>query len=154
MRRFNLPPQIVRLVLLTIGIVGSYMVARYFLTPESFGQYGWYRGDALIEQSSLPRSYGGRNACNECHSEKLAQLAKYPHKTLSCEVCHGPCQPHIDNPDEKNHQPEKPGFSHCVRCHETNPSRPKWLKQVSIRDHYAGQKCTECHIPHAPTEVP
>ena len=45
----KLPPQIVRLVLLTVGIVGSYLVARYFLTPSSFGQYGFYRGQALEE---------------------------------------------------------------------------------------------------------
>ena len=40
MKARRMPPQIVRLVLLTIAIVGSYLVARYFLTPPSFGQYG------------------------------------------------------------------------------------------------------------------
>ena len=151
MRRFNLPPQIVRLVLLTIGIVCSYMVARYFLTPKSFGQYGWYRGDALMERASLPRAYAGKKACDECHSDKIQQLAKYPHKTLSCEVCHGPGQAHTEDPDIKL---AVLSFSHCVRCHEANPSRPKWHKQINIRDHYAGQKCTECHVPHAPSEMP
>lgn len=151
MRRFNLPPQVVRLVLLTIGIVGSYLVARYFLTPKSFGQYGWYRGDALMERASLPRTYAGQKACDECHSDKVQQIAKFGHKTLSCEVCHGAGQAHVDSPDIKL---AVLNFSHCVRCHEANPSRPKWHKQINSRDHYAGQKCTECHVPHAPSEVP
>jgi hypothetical protein len=43
MRRFKMPPQIVRLVLLTLAIVGSYLIARAFLTPASFGELGWYR---------------------------------------------------------------------------------------------------------------
>ncbi len=151
MRRFNLPPQVVRLVLLTIGIVGSYMVARYFLTPKSFGQYGWYRGDALMERASLPRVYAGMKACDECHSDKLQQLAKFPHKTLSCEVCHGPGGAHAKDPDVKL---AVLTYGHCVRCHEANPTRPKWHKQINIREHYSGQKCTECHVPHAPSEVP
>lgn len=150
----KLPPQIVRLVLLTIAIVSSYLVARHLLTPPSFGQYGWYRGDALMEQASLPRSYAGRVACDECHSDEVAKLAKYPHKTLSCEVCHGPGQGHVEKPDDPAYTPEKLGFSHCVRCHEANPSRPKWHKQIVTREHYAGQKCTECHLPHAPSEMP
>ena len=147
----NLPPQIVRLLLLVVGIVSSYSVARYFLTPSSFGQYGWYRGDALVERASLPRVYAGRKACNECHSEKEQQLAKYSHKVLSCEVCHGPGQAHVDNPDVKL---TILNVSHCLRCHEANPTRPKWQKQINSRDHYSGEKCIGCHVPHAPSEVP
>jgi hypothetical protein len=151
MRRFNLPPQIVRLVLLTIGIVGSFLVARYFLTPKSFGRYGWYRGDAIMERASLPRHYAGKKACDECHSDKVQLLNSDGHKTLSCEVCHGPGKDHTEDPDVKL---AVLSFGHCVRCHEANPSRPKWHKQINTRDHNPGQKCTECHVPHAPSEVP
>jgi nitrate/TMAO reductase-like tetraheme cytochrome c subunit len=42
----------------------------------------------------------------------------------------------------------------CLRCHEANPSRPKWHKQIVSKDHYTGSKCTECHVPHSPLEVP
>lgn len=141
-------------MLLTIGIVGSYMVARYFLTPPSFGQYGWYRGDALMERASLPRTYAGKKACDECHSEKNQQLAKFGHKTLSCEVCHGPAQAHVDLPDDPKVKPDKGQTTACTRCHEANPSRPKWHKQINSREHYAGEKCTGCHVPHAPSEMP
>jgi len=60
---------------LTVAIVGSYLVARYFLTPNSFREYGWYRGEALGEIASRPPVYAGKKACDECHSEILEKLA-------------------------------------------------------------------------------
>jgi len=150
-KSFNVPPQVVRLVLLALGIVGSYLVARYFLTPTSFGEYGWYRGEALAEVASHPTVYAGKKACDECHSEVYQTVLKHEHKSLSCETCHGPGQAHADNPDVKM---QVLTYSHCVRCHEANPSRPKWHKQIVSKTHYTGSKCTECHVPHAPLEVP
>ena len=151
MGRFSMPPQVLRLVLLTIGIVGSYLVARAILTPQSFGEYGWYRGAALTELASHDRVYAGAKSCEECHSEQQAVLLSNAHKTLSCEGCHGPSQSHADNPDLK---PEILNYSHCVRCHEANPSRPKWHKQIVAKSHYPGDACTECHLPHHPAEAP
>ncbi len=151
MRPFKLPPQLMRLVLLTLVIVGTYLVARYFLTPKSFGEFGWYRADALGELASRPTVFAGKKACEECHSDHIEKLAKGEHKNLSCETCHGVAQAHVDNPDVKL---EKLTFSHCVRCHEASPSRPKWLKQIKVKEHYTGQRCTECHVPHQPNEVP
>jgi hypothetical protein len=162
MRRSKLPPQILRLVLLTLLIVGSYLVARTFLTPPSFGQYGWYRGAALEEARAHPPVYAGKQACDECHSDVLQKLAKGQHKTLSCEACHGVSRAHVDNPNihtgkateaESKAEPQKLSGSHCIRCHESNPSRPTWFKQIVTKDHYAG-KCTECHLPHQPNETP
>lgn len=147
----KMPPQVFRLILLVIGIVATYGIARYFLTPASFHQYGWFRGDALAEVASRPAVYAGKKACEECHSDQYQKLQKFEHKTLSCEGCHGAGQGHADNPDVKM---EVLNFGHCVRCHEANPSRPKWHKQIVTKNHYPGSKCSECHVPHAPSEVP
>ncbi len=143
-------PQITRLLLLTIAIVISYSIARFFLTPSSFGIYGWYRADALKEIASHPRTYAGKKACTECHSEQVKTVEAYEHKTLSCESCHGPALAHAEDPDVKV---QKFTFN-CVRCHEVDPSKPKWIKQINSRKHYPGQRCTECHLPHHPSEVP
>jgi hypothetical protein len=152
MNLFRMPPQIVRLVLLTIAIVGSYLVARYFLTPASFRQYGWYRGEALAELATRDQVFAGRKACEICHADEVKKLGQKEHKTLSCESCHGPGQAHADNPDVKM---AILNYSHCVRCHEFYPSRPKWHHQINSKTHYStGQKCTECHVPHNPQEVP
>ncbi len=150
-RLFNMPPQILRLFLLLVGIVASYGLARYFLTPPTFGQYGWYRGVALAELRARPLVFAGRKDCEECHSDESAKLAKFAHKNVSCEACHGPRYEHAQDPDVKM---TVVSFSHCLRCHEANPSRPKTHKQIVSKTHYSGSKCIECHVPHAPSEVP
>jgi hypothetical protein len=147
----NMPPQVLRIVLLAVAIVASYLTARYLLTPPSFRQYGWYRGEALVELQERDPVFAGRKACEECHSDHCQKLAKGAHQGLSCEACHGPGLLHADNPDVKF---DKVPFSSCLRCHEANPSRPKWHKQIVSKSHYTGSKCTECHVPHSPTEVP
>ena len=147
----KMPPQVLRIVLLAVGIVGSYLVARYLLTPASFRQYGWYRGEALVELRERDPVFAGRKACEECHADHCAKLAKGAHQGLSCEGCHGPGQLHADNPDIKI---DRSSYGACLRCHEANPSRPKWHKQIVSKSHYTGSKCTECHVPHSPSDVP
>ena len=106
---------------------------------------------ALEEIASRTPVYAGKKACDECHSDVLEKLAKAEHKTLSCEACHGVSQEHAANPDIT---PIKLTGNHCIRCHEGNPSRPAWFKQITVKNHYTGQKCSECHVPHQPNEVP
>ena len=147
----KLPPQVVRLVLLTIAIVGSYLIARYFLTPPSFGDYGFFRGRALEEIASHPLTYAGKDSCEDCHYDQYKELRSAEHQNLSCEGCHGAGHAHTQNPDISM---AILNVSHCARCHEYNPSRPAWHHQIDLREHYAGNACTDCHKPHAPTEVP
>jgi predicted CXXCH cytochrome family protein len=150
-RLLKMPPQLVRLVLLTIGIVCVYFTARFFLTPTSFGQFGHYRADALREIASREPVLAGKAACVECHTDHAEKLAKGEHKTLSCETCHGPGREHVA--DWAKTLP-KLNMSLCVRCHEASPSKPKWLHQINVHNHYTGNLCTECHVPHQPNEVP
>jgi hypothetical protein len=146
----RMPPQITRLVLLACGIVATYAVARVVLTPKSFGQYGHFRGAALEEIASREPTFAGAKACDECHSEVRDKLAKYEHKGISCESCHGPTRAHVDDPDVAT---TKLGNPTCMRCHSESPVRPQWLKQVKP-DHYGGDKCADCHLPHQPKESP
>ena len=150
-RLLHMPPQIFRILLLVVGVVTAYLIARYFLTPASFGEYGWYRGEAMAELAARAPVYAGKKQCEECHSDIYQKLIKHEHKTLSCEGCHGPGQAHTDNPRKDNI--DKSGFSACLRCHEASPSRPKFQKQITLKSHYTGSKCTECHVPHSPLEV-
>jgi hypothetical protein len=148
---FKMPPQIIRLVLLTIGIVCFYFTARYLLTPPSFGKYGHYRADAIQMIASRQIYWAGKAACVTCHTAHAEKLAKGEHKNLSCETCHGPGLAHVANTAEKL---PKFDMSLCVRCHEASPSKPKWMHQINSKNHYTGNLCTECHVPHLPTEVP
>jgi hypothetical protein len=149
--RFPLPPQLWRLVLLTIAIVVSYVVARAFLTPASFGEYGHYRGAALEEIASREPVFAGAKACDECHADVSEKLAKFEHKRISCESCHGPSRDHAKNPDV---EPKKSTNALCLRCHSADPGRPAFLKQIKRVDHFDGDRCVECHIPHQPKETP
>jgi hypothetical protein len=150
-RLFAMPPQLIRLVLLTIAIVCTYFSARYLLVPQSFGQYGHFRGAAIQEIAAREPFWSGRNTCDNCHGEIVKKLKKAEHQGLSCETCHGPAKAHVENPEVKL---PKLSYSQCVRCHEASASRPKWLHQVTPTKHYTGQVCTECHVPHQPNEVP
>lgn len=105
----------------------------------------------MAELQAREPVFAGKKACEECHSDEVNKLVKFEHKTLSCEGCHGPGQAHADNPDIKIGQQN---FGPCIRCHEADPSRPNWHKQIVTKNHYTGSKCTECHVPHAPSEVP
>jgi hypothetical protein len=148
-----MPPQIVRLVLLTLGIVGSYCVARKLLVPKTFGEYGWFRGAALGEIAARQPVFSGMKSCDECHSEILQRLAKHEHKGVSCESCHGPSRAHAEDPDV---EPSRVKFadSDCLRCHQSSPSRPLWFKQVDLLEHFRDDRCTGCHQPHQPMETP
>ena len=149
---YKIPPQVVRLAFVTVAIVVSYFSARHFLVPESFGQYGWYRGNALKEYAALPLVYGGQAACAECHEEVVKKRAKAGHASVACESCHGPLQAHVDDPNIKPPKIGNPKL--CAGCHESSPARPVKFKQVVLSEHNADQKCTECHQPHLPTEAP
>jgi hypothetical protein len=151
-RLIHMPPQLLRIFLLAVGIVVAYAIARYFLTPASFGEYGWYRGEALADLTRRDRVYAGKQSCEVCHPDEYQKLAKHEHKSLACESCHGPGGAHAK--DQRKDNIEKSSFATCLRCHEANPSRPKWHKQIVIKNHYTGSKCTECHVPHMPSEVP
>jgi hypothetical protein len=147
----KMPPQIFRLVLLTLAIIVTYVIARYLLTPATFRQHGFYRGDALLEHASRTPVFAGRKACLECHQEIQDKLFKAEHKTIGCETCHGVGREHADNPDVSL---VKIGDNGCLRCHENNGARPAWLKQINSKEHYRGDKCAGCHVPHQPNEVP
>jgi hypothetical protein len=147
----KIPPQISRLILLTLLIVATYFIARYFLVPESFGQYGWYRGAALEEIASLEPTYAGSKSCEDCHSDQVTVKAKGAHKTIRCESCHGPALAHTEDP---NISPPKLDAKFCLRCHTAEPARPAKFPQINPADHYSDQTCRDCHLPHAPNEAP
>lgn len=145
-----MPPQFSRLGLLTIGILGAYATARYFLTPPSFNEFGWYRGDALEEIAARAPAFAGKQSCNhDCHGKAMDAVAKGEHKTVSCESCHGNCRAHVED-----RQVKVVTRVSCTRCHEADPARSTWIKQIETKKHYAGERCTECHVPHQPNEVP
>lgn len=153
MNRPPLPPQLVRIAVLTVLIGVSYIVARVLLTPATFGHYGHYRGAALVEAASIKPVFAGAKSCDECHSDTTELLAKNGHKTVACEACHGPSRPHGLNPDSPVVMPPKPGDLQCLRCHLADAARPAKHPQIQMMDHFPGDRCIECHVSHQPKKI-
>ena len=144
-----MPDQIKRLLIL-FGVLGIGLVAaRFFLVPATFGKYGHYRAaaiDAVVAQSI---QYAGHQACADCHEDLVDMKLASRHRTVTCEVCHGPAAAHTEAPDE-HELPAPRQRSYCPLCHEYNASRPTGFPQIDPRAHNPMKPCMSCHNPHDP----
>ena len=147
MARF--PQQFIPIAVIAVIGIAAYITAKQMFVPESFGDYGHYRGDAEAEVASLEMSYVGFEECGECHDDIYEQKQESNHKHVSCEVCHGPGANHIEAPDE--FIPEAPrGRENCELCHGYDPARPSGFPQIVGDRHNPGKPCMTCHNPHSP----
>ena len=146
-----MPPQIKRLALLFAIFIGLFFVARHFLVPKSFGEFGHYRGLSLAENQALTPKYAGQKACADCHQDMVDLKSPNVHKSVSCETCHGPGLAHVNSTDSilPMRVPKEREF--CAVCHTKNAARKAGnIVQVIVAEHNPGQKCIECHNPHNP----
>jgi hypothetical protein len=149
MGRFRFPTQLIPLTLILAGCIAALILARSWLVPESFGQYGHYRADAVDEIREQPIVFAGSDACYDCHDDIVELKASSLHKGVACEVCHGPAAEHIEAPDE--YTPDAPrGRGQCPLCHGYEVSRPSGFPQIVEARHNPGQPCMSCHEPHNP----
>jgi len=149
-----MPEQLKRLLPLFAIFVILFLIVRHLLTPDSFGQYGHYRGDALKENANKELIYTTKEECFECHSDIAELVEADVHFEISCLSCHGPGLEHVNNPEADNI--EKDGSREfCGRCHSINPARStNMIFQVDIKEHYPERKnCIDCHNPHQVWEL-
>lgn len=121
--------------------------------PETFGQYGFYRGASLEEIAQTPVKFAGQGTCFKCHQdiEDLKQLDV--HSEVRCETCHGPGQKHSENGGTTLLELPVSRES-CGICHSKNAAKLKdAIFQVSLEEHNTQKKCIECHNPHQPWEM-
>ncbi|MCF6366911.1 MAG: hypothetical protein L3J35_11995 [Bacteroidales bacterium] len=149
-----MPLQIRRPLILFAVIIILFLTARHFLTPESFGEKGFYRGNALEENMDREIRHTGDKSCFECHDDKIAERDSSVHISVKCEVCHGPGYKHILS-GEANDIEKPDGVTNCKWCHTKNAARPTTvINQIDIQEHLidnGAEKCIECHEnPHNP----
>ena len=146
-----MPKQLTRLLLAFLIFLGLFLTLRYFLVPESFGEFGHYRGLSLKENEEPIAKHVGKETCEMCHDTIIKALKADVHINLNCEVCHGPGYLHVENPDSirMNIPTER---EHCGRCHSKNAARNK-IATVDLSEHNVENKCIECHNPHMPWEL-
>ena len=145
-----MPKHIRRLLLLFAVLITLFIIVRQVLIPDSFGQFGHYRGLALEENKAHVARYVGTDICAECHWETMELKTADMQAEISCETCHGPGWKHIEEPEQGQLTiPE--GREFCGTCHSRNPARSASLiAQVNLSDHNIETNCSECHNPHAP----
>ncbi len=79
-------------ILVVVAVSG--VVIRHFAIPDSFGEAGSYRYDALAEIASKPVVHGNDISCRECHADMAETKAAGKHAPVRCEVCHAPVTTH------------------------------------------------------------
>jgi len=145
-----MPVQLRRLIPIFIVFIGLFLVIRHFLVPDSFGQYGHYRGDSLKDIASNELVYASKENCWDCHDDIKEKISNDVHAGLSCLICHGTGLEHVENPESDNIL-KNSGRDFCGRCHQLNAARSTdIIFQVDITSHHIEKdNCIECHNPHA-----
>lgn len=144
-----MPTQLKRLIPMFVVFIGLFLILRHFLVPDTFGQYGHYRGDALIDNASKEMVHASKEDCFACHDDIQAVVENDSHAGLSCLICHGPGLEHVDNPEAGNIL-KNSGRDFCGKCHQINAARSTdIIFQVDINTHHTEKEnCIECHNPH------
>jgi len=150
MSRFQDSEHLLRVVLaFALGTL-VFVLARTFLVPQSFGEYGHYRANAMTEIAAKPVVFAGHQTCETCHVDVQELKTKGKHAPVNCEACHGAQAKHADDPGAIQ-PPKLDTATLCVRCHEVNGARPQNFPQIVAKEHdSAGLPCETCHQPHSP----
>jgi predicted CXXCH cytochrome family protein len=142
-----MPKHIVRLLLLIAALVVLGSIAQHLLTAKSFYRFGHYRADSVAEIAAKEPLYQTAQYCKGCHGERHAQWSSNSHKSVACEVCHGPAKGH----GSKDKLPiPADTVKLCTLCHEVMTARPRTQPQIVVAEHAHDQQCRTCHNPHAP----
>ncbi|MDD3324079.1 MAG: multiheme c-type cytochrome [Sulfurospirillaceae bacterium] len=148
-----------RLALVFVGIIGLVLVGRAFMVPDSWGKYGYYRGNYINEEASRILTNGTNESCKECHIEVYEMAAEDKHEKLSCEACHGPVAKHAADGKKIGDMPVTKSENQkalCLKCHQQVVGRPDKIKMIELPKHLEDQKvklthtCDQCHVVHAP----
>jgi len=148
---------IFRIFILAVLVFFSFLVVRGFYVPESWGVFGHYRANDIIDKVSLKPLHGGKDACKSCHEERVEELRGGVHKTLPCEGCHEPLSAHVTNDQKISDMPVHRSSEQCLICHQILDPRPKGFPQIDKDVHLRDQDiepspevCLDCHNPHSP----
>jgi hypothetical protein len=142
------------LLVLVVGVT-AVVLGRALLVPRSYGIYGAYRADNVVEQAHVrePR-HAGAESCAPCHAKQAQARSAGGHKAVSCEICHAPLATHVQGGAVKARMPVDRSYQLCARCHRKIAGRPEKFPQVVLDQHVPAALeagvCLQCHDPHSP----
>jgi len=151
----------IRLVVVFAVIIAVVVLGRQMMLPDSWGEYGYYRGAYIDEEAHKEIKYGTNESCKSCHEEVYELKAHSVHKRLSCEMCHAPVSQHAQEGKKFAKMPSmqgKPQIDLCLSCHQEGVGKPKdfptinHLKHLKEQDVKPTHTCDQCHTVHDPME--
>jgi hypothetical protein len=141
---------------LVVGVV-VIVLGRSFFVPETWGQFGSYRGSNVSEQMAQPVRHGGNESCRACHEDQYDELASAGHESLECESCHAAVAQHARDDEKIADMPIQRDLELCLTCHRQLDARPPSFPQIHAKQHIAENEgeftedaCLECHEAHWP----
>jgi cytochrome c553 len=146
-----MPKHIVRLLLLLAALLFLAVIGRNYVLDSSYYRFGDYRGDAVVEAAAGQPQFRGAAYCQACHADRHTEWNASVHRSVKCEVCHGPAREHpaagpLPKPDDT--------IKLCTLCHEAMPGRPAAQPQIVVAEHPikhdGALQCVTCHNPHSP----
>jgi cytochrome c553 len=148
---WEMPKHIVRLLLLLLGFLVFAYAGIVVLTDPSFYRFGHYRADVVPELAAGEPLFRGPEYCVQCHLDRHGEWSAGAHRTVKCEICHGPAGQH---PATGKLPIPKDPVKLCTVCHEAMPARPASHPQIVVTEHpYPHETpvvCSTCHNPHSP----
>jgi hypothetical protein len=148
-----------RAAILLLVVLIAMVLGRSLFVPETWGEFGPYRGAAVAEHRDKPIRHGGNDSCGMCHDVEYADHAAGVHATVQCELCHGPVALHADLEEGEMlaEMPVRRSRELCELCHRHLEARPADFPQVDVREHVTenggeltADACFQCHDPHSP----
>jgi hypothetical protein len=109
---------IFRIFILAVFVFVAVLVGRMFYVPESWGIFGNYRANVLVEATGHHLVHGGTSSCIPCHEDKGKKHDEGVHKTIPCEDCHEPLTLHVAEGKKIKDMPVYRGTEQCLICHQ------------------------------------
>jgi hypothetical protein len=148
-----------RAAILLVVVVVAMLLGRSLFVPETWGEFGRYRGAAVAEYRNKPVRLGGNDQCAMCHDVEYQAHAAGVHAAVECELCHGPVAFHVDleQGEVLAEMPVRRSRELCELCHRRLEARPVDFPQIDVREHVLEKggeltpdACFDCHDPHSP----
>jgi len=148
-----------RAALLLLAVIVTLLLGRSLFVPDTWGEYGWYRGAAVDDHRARQVRHLGDDPCAMCHDAESADHSAGVHAQIRCELCHGPVVLHADleEGEKTGDMPIRRSRELCELCHRELDARPAGFPQIDVREHLSDQgadltpdACFECHDPHSP----
>ena len=148
-----------RAAILLLAVIATLLLGRSVFVPDTWGEYGWYRGAAVDDHHAREVRHLGDESCAMCHDAEFAVHSAGVHAPLRCELYHGPATLHADLEEGEKiaEMPIRRSRELCELCHRELAARPAGFTQVDVREHvtemggeFTADACFDCHDPHSP----